>query len=170
MWPAATEPLLQQALTPWADRALAAGLQLGVFAELGKGPRTARRLAAACGLAPAAARDLLDALLALGWIERDGDDRQAVYLSNRLGAAFLDPRGPAWLGDRLWPPASGHGALALRLQARPLQPSAGDAQVLQKLREGLGALHGQAMARCLGEPAGGTVLDLHGAGGLLAGG
>jgi len=170
MWPATTEPLLQQALAPWADRALAAGLQLGVFAELGKGPRTARHLAGACGLAPASARDLLDALLALAWIERDGDDAQALYLNTRLGAAFLDGRSPACLGDRLWPRPLSHGDVGQRLRAGPAEAAGDERPALRRLREGLGALHGQALARCLGLPAGGAVLDLHGPGGLLAAG
>jgi len=168
MWPTAVEPLLQQALAPWAGRALSLGLQLGVFAELARGPRTARRLAVARGLAPAALRDLLDALLALRWIERDGDDRQAVYLGTRVGDTFLDARNPAWLGDRLWPDQLSTPDGVERLRREPTPADGGIAGARQRLREGLAALHGQALARCLGDATGGTVLDLHGAGGALA--
>ncbi|MEW6689916.1 MAG: methyltransferase dimerization domain-containing protein, partial [Pseudomonadota bacterium] len=79
-WGVSPDPLLKDSLDLWSSRALAAGQQLGVFAELGRGPRTAARLAGSLGLTPDAARDLLDALLALGWLQREGDDAQAVYV------------------------------------------------------------------------------------------
>lgn len=171
-WPLSPDPLLKDSLDLWSSRALAAGQQLGVFAELGKGPRTAARLAATLGLAPDAARDLLDALLALGWLQREGDDAQAVYVSTRAGAHFLDPRSGAYLGDLLLAarsPWSGpHDAAlddALRAPAAaPAWPAAWEtARVL--MRQRLGALHGTLLA-----PQGpaGPVLDLHGEGARLA--
>jgi hypothetical protein len=75
-WRFSPDPLLKDSLALWSSRALAAGQQLGVFAELGRGPRTAARLAGTLGLRPESARDLLDALLALGWLQREGDDAQ----------------------------------------------------------------------------------------------
>lgn len=173
-WPLSPDPLLKDALDLWSSRALAAGQQLGVFAELGKGPRTAARLAGTLGLAPAAARDLLDALLALGWLQREGDDPHAVYVSTRMGAHFLDPRSPAYLGDLLLaaraPWSSPHDAAlddALRAaaaEAHAPSPAAWETARLL-MRQRLGALYGAMLAR---QAAAGPVLDLHGDGARLA--
>lgn len=173
-WGISPDPLLKDSLDLWSSRALAAGQQLGVFAELGKGPRTAARLAGTLGLAPGAARDLLDALLALGWLQREGDDENAVYVSTREGAHFLDPRSPAYLGDLLLAarsPWSGpHDAAlddALRAPAAEAAPALsaawGTARLL--MRQRLGALYGSLLAQ-QGHP--GPVLDLQGEGARLA--
>lgn len=173
-WGVSPDPLLKDSLDLWSSRALAAGQQLGVFAELGKGPRTAARLAGALGLTTEAARDLLDALLALGWLQREGDDANAVYVSTREGAHFLDPRSPAYLGDLLLAarsPWSGPHDAALddALRAPPadaapaISAAWGTARLL--MRQRLGALHGSLLAR-QGHP--GPVLDLHGEGARLA--
>jgi Dimerisation domain len=155
MWPLSPDPLLKDTLDLWSSRALAAGQHLGVFAELGKGPRTSARLASALGLQPDAAHDLLDALLALGWLQREGDDADAVYVSTRAGAHYLDPRSPGYLGDLLQAAraplqAADDGRLddALRAQApEPALPAAAawDAQ-RRLMRRRLGGLHGQALA------------------------
>ncbi len=173
-WGMSPDPLLKDSLHLWSSRALAAGQQLGVFAELGKGPRTAARLAGALGLTPDAARDLLDALLALGWLQREGDDRNAVYVSTREGAHFLDPRSPGYLGDLLLAaraPWSGPNDAALddALRARtaeadPALAAAWDTARLL-MRQRLGALHGSRLAQ-QGHP--GPVLDLQGEGARLA--
>lgn len=173
-WGVSPDPLLKDSLDLWSSRALAAGQQLGVFAELGKGPRTAARLAGALGLTTESARDLLDALLALGWLQREGDDANAVYVSTREGAHFLDPRSPAYLGDLLLAarsPWSGpHDAAlddALRAPPADAAPAISAAWATARLlmRQRLGALHGSLLAR-LGHP--GPVLDLHGEGARLA--
>lgn len=173
-WGLSPDPLLKDSLDLWSSRALAAGQQLGVFAELGRGPRTAARLAGALGLTPDAARDLLDALLALGWLQREGDDADAVYVSTREGAHFLDPRSPAYLGDLLLAaraPWSGpHDAAldeALRAPAADTAPARSAAWETARLlmRQRLGTLYGSLLAQ-QGHP--GPVLDLHGEGARLA--
>ncbi len=173
-WGMSPDPLLKDSLDLWSSRALAAGQQLGVFAELGKGPRTAARLAGALGLTPDAARDLLDALLALGWLQREGDDENAVYVSTREGAHFLDPRSPAYLGDLLLAarsPWSGpHDAAlddALRAPAAAAAPVLSAAWDTARLlmRQRLGALYGSLLAQ---QDHRGPVLDLQGEGARLA--
>ncbi len=173
-WGVSPDPLLKDSLDLWSSRALAAGQQLGVFAELGKGPRTAARLAGTLGLTPDAARDLLDALLALGWLQREGDDENAVYVSTREGAHFLDPRSPAYLGDLLLAarsPWSGpHDAAlddALRAPAAEAAPARSAAWDTARLlmRQRLGALYGSLLAQ-QGHP--GPVLDWQGEGARLA--
>lgn len=178
-WPLSPEPLLKDALDLWSSRALAAGQHLGVFAELGKGPRTAARLATLLGLDPGATRDLLDALLALGWLQREGDDAQAVYISSRSSAHFLDPRSPGFMGELLLaarqPLTGPEDALlddALRIARagapEPAAPPAAWAAARELVRERLAWLHGEALAPVLADRATGRVVDLHGAGAHLA--
>jgi Dimerisation domain/O-methyltransferase domain len=175
------DPLLQDVLALWSSRALAAGLRLGVFAELALGPRTAFRLAAALGLAPAPARDLLDALLALGWLQRDGDDDEAMYLGTRVAAHYLDPRCHGHLGELLLAaraPWAGPRDDALDDALRAPDRAAGCATGLdpqaweparQPMRQGLGRLHGEWLAERFApaEPPG-SVIDLGGDGARLA--
>lgn len=175
-WPLSPDPLLKDALDLWSSRALAAGQQLGVFAELGRGPRTADRLAGTLGLAPDAARDLLDALLALGWLQREGDDPQSVYVSTRTGAYFLDPRSPAYLGDLLlaarspWSGGPHDASLddALRMRAATSAPPPAWETARLLMRQRLGAVYGEALAQAGAGGGEGTVLDLHGEGARLA--
>jgi hypothetical protein len=180
-WLPSPDPLLKAVLDLWSSRALAAGQQLGVFAELGKGPRTAARLADTLGLALAAARDLLDALLALGWLQREGDDERAVYVSTRTGAHFLDPRSAAYLGDLLMAARSPwvgpqDAALDEPLRAHAAPP--GEAATAPPeawetagtlMRQRLGSLYGKALAlQFPADSMASTILDLHGEGARLA--
>ena len=84
-----------------ASEVLMATIELGLFTELGKGPRTCGQLCRALGLEEKAAPDLLDALAALGFLERDGVGARAIYLNTRAGARFLDANGPASLENVL---------------------------------------------------------------------
>lgn len=90
--------LLQTALGFQAAKTLLCALELGLFTELGRGPRTARQLRRALALNERATPDLLDALVAMGVLDRDGDDAQAVYINTREASHFLDRRSPAYIG------------------------------------------------------------------------
>lgn len=84
-----------------ASNALLSALGLGLFTELGKGPRSGSQLRRALGLGERLAPDLLDALVALGLLEREGDDAGAVYMNTRESGHFLDRNSPGYLGDLL---------------------------------------------------------------------
>jgi DNA-binding MarR family transcriptional regulator len=99
----------------WAAGALLSALELGVVTELGKGPRTRLQLQRRLGLAPASAADFLDALVGLGWLDREGDDDDAVYLNTRESGHFLDRRESHYLGDLL---QAGHESLRTHSVAR----------------------------------------------------
>jgi 8-O-methyltransferase len=89
---------IRQLCEGWAcAQAMFAALELGVFAELGKGPRTAAQLRRALGLRASAVVDFLDTLVATGLLEREGDDTRAVYVNTRESAFLLDPRSRHYL-------------------------------------------------------------------------
>jgi hypothetical protein len=80
---------------------LFAALELGVFTELGKGPRSLRQLLRTLGLDERAAKGLLDELVTVGLLGRDGSGRAAIYLNTRETACFLDGNSPAYIGIQL---------------------------------------------------------------------
>ena len=89
-------PIMQLGLGFWGSKTLLSAVELGVFTELADEPRTprpSRRL----GLHPRGARDFLDALVALGMLERDGDG----YRNTPATDLFLDRDKPAYIGGML---------------------------------------------------------------------
>jgi 2-polyprenyl-3-methyl-5-hydroxy-6-metoxy-1,4-benzoquinol methylase len=77
--------------------ALKAGVELDVFTAIGAGDATVSPLARRCGAAERGIRALCDALVALGFLAKDGD-RWALTPDS---AAFLDRRSPAYIGSAL---------------------------------------------------------------------
>lgn len=84
-----------------ASRALLAALDVGLFTELARGPRSAAQLTHRLGLSPTALPDLLDALVALGLLSREGEGERALYLNTRESDLHLDRRQAGYLGDWL---------------------------------------------------------------------
>src|SRR5262245_7808085 len=95
------ERLLRSGEGLWAAYLLQAAIELGVFDELGRGPRTREQLRRRLALREPGSADLLDALVGLGWLEREGDDGEAVYMNSREAGHYLDARSPASFGRRL---------------------------------------------------------------------
>lgn len=91
------EGILQLGLAFWGAKTLLSAVELGVFTELARGPRQWEGLAEDVGLHPRAARDFLDALVALGMLERDG----SVYRNTAETALFLDKARPSYVGGLL---------------------------------------------------------------------
>jgi SAM-dependent methyltransferase len=94
---ATPEHILQLGLGFWGSKTLLSAVELGVFTELAKGPASAERLARALELHPRSALDFLDALVALGVLERrDGD-----YSNTPDADLFLDRMKPSYIGGLL---------------------------------------------------------------------
>jgi hypothetical protein len=84
-----------------ASQTLLSAVEVGLFTELGKGPRSNRQLRRSLGLSQSAVADLLEPLVALGFLEREGDDTGAVYVNSRESGHFLDRGSPSYLGEVL---------------------------------------------------------------------
>ena len=67
------ERILQTGLAFWASKTLLSAIEVGVFTELTQGAQPLDVLAPRLGLHPRASRDFLDSLVALGFLQRDGD-------------------------------------------------------------------------------------------------
>ncbi|MEE9296310.1 MAG: methyltransferase [Phycisphaerae bacterium] len=85
----------------WASKVLLTAVEFGVFTLLGKGPMTGKELESALELHPRGTWDFLDALVALKFLDRDGDGEEAKYRNTAETATFLDENSPAYIGGIL---------------------------------------------------------------------
>ncbi len=89
--------IMQTGLGFWASKTLLSAVELGVFTELAKEPADLAALRGKLRLHPRAARDFLDALVALRMLERtDGIYRNAPETDR-----FLDKAKPSYIGGIL---------------------------------------------------------------------
>lgn len=80
-----------------ASKTLLSAVEIEVFTELAKGPESLESLAGRLGLHPRSSRDFLDALVAMGFLERlDGQ-----YRNSPSSDLFLDKHKPSYLGGIL---------------------------------------------------------------------
>lgn len=86
--------LLQLGLAFWGAKTLLSAVELGVFTELAKGPLGLERISERLGLHPRGARDFLDALVALGVLERNGEAHNNAADAD----LFLDRAKPSYIG------------------------------------------------------------------------
>jgi hypothetical protein len=160
------ERILQSGFGLWSARALLSAIELGVFTELARGPRTRAQLQRRLRLDAQAAGDFLDALVSLKLLEREGDDDAAVYVNSREAAHYLDARHDADLGRWL---QEGHAALAAtwdRMTAMLRSDVARRAAPLAAGRDEQSGpwarLFGDTLGQRLAFAHGGTLLDVQG--------
>lgn len=89
--------IMELGLAFWGAKTLLSAVELGVFTELAANPRRGEELAARLGLHPRSARDFLDALVALGMLDREGE----VYANTVETDLFLDRVKPSYIGGML---------------------------------------------------------------------
>ena len=94
----------------WPSKVLLSAIKLGVFTELGSGAKTGAELRDALGLHERSDPDFFDTLVALRFLDRDGDGSDGKYRNTPETALFLDRNSPAFMGgflemanDRLYP-------------------------------------------------------------------
>ncbi|MGA7856286.1 MAG: methyltransferase [Terracidiphilus sp.] len=91
------EHILQTGLGFWASKALLSAVEMEVFTELAKGPEDLHSLTGRLGLHPRSSRDFLDALVALGFLER----HDGKYSNTPSTDVFLDKHKPSYIGGML---------------------------------------------------------------------
>jgi hypothetical protein len=91
------ERILQTGLAFWPSKTLLSAIEMGVFSELAGRAETLDALSGRLGLHPRSARDFLDTLVALGFLQRAG----AVYSNTPETDLFLDRRKPSYIGGVL---------------------------------------------------------------------
>jgi len=89
--------ILQTGLAFWASKTLLSAVEMEVFTELAKGPEDLASLTGRLGLHPRSSRDFLDALVALGFLER----KDGKYSNTPSSDVFLDKHKPSYIGGML---------------------------------------------------------------------
>ena len=90
--------IMQTATAFWASKVLLTAVELDVFSVLHDQSMTAGQLGETIGLHPRGTYDFFDALVALGFLNRDGDGPQGQYENTPHTAAFLDKKSPRYIG------------------------------------------------------------------------
>ena len=91
------EKIMQTGLAFWPSKTLLSAIEVGLFTELAQGPEYFDALSGRLALHPRSARDFLDALVALGFLHRDGEQ----YSNTAETDLFLDRNKPSYVGGIL---------------------------------------------------------------------
>ena len=91
------DQIMQVGLGFWASKTLLSAVEMELFTELARQPEDAEALRDRLGLHPRSSLDFLDALVALGFIER----RDGIYSNTPSTDLFLDKRKPSYVGGIL---------------------------------------------------------------------
>ncbi len=91
------QKILETGLAFWSSKALLSAIEQEVFTALARGPERFDSLRGKLGLHPRSARDFLDALVALGFLVREGDR----YGNTPETDLFLDKNKPSYVGGML---------------------------------------------------------------------
>ncbi|MBA2303664.1 MAG: methyltransferase [Acidobacteria bacterium] len=171
----------------WPAKTLLSAVELGLFTRLGGGAMTGAELQDALGLHRRANPDFFDTLVALRFLERDGDGPEARYRNSPETTLFLDQSSPRYMGGflemanaRLYP-FWGDLTEALRTGKPQNETKHGGASVFQELYSkperleqfmeamaGISAGNFQALAAKFDFSRYQTLCDVGGATGLLS--
>lgn len=94
-------PILQTAFGFWNSKVLLTAVEFGVFTKLAGRRLTGAELGAELKLHPRAIADFFDALVAMRFLEREGDGVAGKYFNTTDGALFLDEASPRYIGGIL---------------------------------------------------------------------
>jgi hypothetical protein len=93
--------ILQTAFSFWSAKVLLTAVEFDVFSKLGTQRLTGAELGRELDLHARAVPDFFDALVAMGFLNRDGDGSSARYFNTDQGAVFLDRNSPRYVGGIL---------------------------------------------------------------------
>jgi hypothetical protein len=93
----APDAIMQLGFGYWGSKALLSAVELGLFTLLAQEPLTADDIRARLKLHPRSVRDFLDALVALGMLER----KEGRYANTPAADRYLDRAKPTYMGGML---------------------------------------------------------------------
>lgn len=91
------ERILQTGMAFWGSKTLLTAVEIELFTDLAKHPGDLESVQGRMGLHPRGARDFLDALVALGFLQRDN----GIYRNTPETDLFLDKAKPSYIGGIL---------------------------------------------------------------------
>src|SRR5687767_2577638 len=102
--------IMEVGMAFWPAKVLLSAVKLDLFTELGNRAKTGSELRGLLGLHERSDPDFFDTLVALRFLDRDGDGPEAKYRNTPETSAFLDRSSPSFMGgflemanDRLYP-------------------------------------------------------------------
>jgi len=90
--------ILETATAFWPAKVLLSAIELGLFTRLVGAPLDNARLAGELGIRADRSADFFDALVAMGFLERDGNGAGALYRNTPETDLFLDKNKPSYTG------------------------------------------------------------------------
>src|SRR3954453_88579 len=93
--------IMQVGMGFWPSKTVLSAVELELFTQLGDGAMPGEEIGGRLGLPPRAIDDFLDTLVALRFLEADGDGGDRSYRNTAESAAFLDKRSPTYVGGIL---------------------------------------------------------------------
>ena len=93
--------ILQTAFGFWGSKVLLTAVDVGLFTKLADRRLTGTELGQELQFHPRANPDFFDALVAMKFLDRDGDGSQAKYFNSPEGSMFLDAASPRYIGGIL---------------------------------------------------------------------
>tara|TARA_R110001599_G_scaffold353795_2_gene597967 strand:- start:112764 stop:113789 length:1026 start_codon:yes stop_codon:yes gene_type:complete len=90
--------IMQTATGFWASKVLLTAVELDLFSLIGEEAMTASQLGGALGLHPRGTYDFFDSLVALKFLDREGDGPEGLYRNTSETSAFLDKKSPTYIG------------------------------------------------------------------------
>src|SRR5678815_2511398 len=94
-------PILQTAFAFWSSKVLLTAVEFGVFTQLGDRRAAGAALGAELGLHLRGISDFFDALVAMKFLDREGDGPTAKYFNTLEGELYLDRNSPRYIGGIL---------------------------------------------------------------------
>jgi SAM-dependent methyltransferase len=93
--------IMQVGMGFWPSKTVLSAVELELFTQLGDEAMTGAEIGERLGLHPRGIYDFLDTLVALKFLERDGDGPDGRYSNTDESAVFLDKRSPTYIGGIL---------------------------------------------------------------------
>jgi hypothetical protein len=93
--------IMQVGMGFWPSKTMLSAVELELFTHLGDESMTGEEIGARLDLHPRGIYDFLDTLVALRFLDRDGEGDEGRYRNTPESAAFLDKRSPAYIGGIL---------------------------------------------------------------------
>lgn len=90
--------IMQTATAFWASKVLLTAVEFDLFSLLDNASMTATELGDRIGLHPRGTYDFFDALVAAGFLQREGDGAAGRYANTPDTAAFLNKNSPTYIG------------------------------------------------------------------------
>ena len=95
------DAILQTAFGFWNSKVLLTAVTFDLFSKLGQHRLTGPQIGKELGLHPRGVADFLDALLAMKFLEREGEGPDAKYFNTSATALYLDRQSPRYIGGIL---------------------------------------------------------------------